>query len=44
VGLDALATYGRGVAWFLDLVEDRGRYFQWLRGQQGTGHHPLESL
>jgi len=43
VGLDVHANYERGVAWFLGPVEDRGRYFQRLRGQ-GTGHHPLKSL
>jgi hypothetical protein len=31
VGLDALPTYKRGVAWFPGPVEDRERYFQRLR-------------
>jgi len=31
VGLDALPTYKRVVAWFPDPVEDTGSYFQWLR-------------
>ena len=30
VGLDALPTYKRVVAWFLGPVEDTGRYFWWL--------------
>jgi hypothetical protein len=31
VGLDALPTYKRGVAWFPDPAEDTERYFQRLR-------------
>jgi len=30
VGLDALPTYKRVVAWFLGPVEDMERYFLWL--------------
>jgi hypothetical protein len=30
MGLDALLTYKRVLAWFLGPVEDTGRYFQWL--------------
>ena len=30
VGLNALPTYKRVVAWFLCPVEDRQHYFQWL--------------
>jgi hypothetical protein len=31
VGLDALPTYKRVVAWFMGPMEDMERYFQWLR-------------
>jgi hypothetical protein len=44
LGLDALPTYKRGVAWFWGPVEDTGRYFQRLRRQPGTVHQPLEGL
>jgi len=30
VGLDALPTFKRVVAWFPGAVEDMGRYLQWL--------------
>ena len=41
MGLDALPTYNRVMAWFTDPEEDMGQYLQWLRWlNQGldTGH------
>ena len=45
VGLDALLTRRRVVAWFPGTVNDTGRYFQGLRRlNQGQDTQPLEGL
>jgi hypothetical protein len=45
VGLDALPTYKRVVAWFPGLVEDMECYLQQPHKLKwGTGYRPLENL